>query len=259
MPHGGGRSTGHVTNDDDGNDDAEKKMLSFLKKAVIVVGSLVRILVEPREEEQRLWRMKNGGFGRGSKVHPSRRGLNEYEESLHGEIEKRLVVAWTGQRYERDEDDDDELASFLLTSKRIGSLRVSGGNDTVSSLLSSSSPIDVEPCCRLTCERINYLSLIEYRLGVFFRKMTPSDVYRSISRRHFERVVTILSSSFVYERDDVLYKKASFWLATFGHEEYDNEVTRTNGTSSSSSFSHPKITKCPKGYVTSLYSGFAER
>jgi predicted TPR repeat methyltransferase len=55
------------------------------------VGFLVRLLVQPREEEARLVR---GKIGRGAPAHPVKRELGKEENSLYREIQLALSTAW---------------------------------------------------------------------------------------------------------------------------------------------------------------------
>lgn len=78
--------------------------------------------------------------------------------------------------------------------------------------------------------QIEFLSKHEYRLGLFFRKMSPKEVQQPRARKHFQRS---------QKHPTTKSEMATFWLATM-----DDDAI---------------ITKCPADYVVSLYSTFAER
>jgi predicted TPR repeat methyltransferase len=78
-----------------------------------------------------------------------------------------------------------------------------------------------------------FLGRIEYRLGLFFRKLEPSDVYAPHSIKHFQRAIEILPN------DHELVQTAQFWIATLSDDIL--------------------IPKCPQEYIVGLYSTFSER
>mmetsp|Transcript_26876 Transcript_26876/g.37875 ORF Transcript_26876/g.37875 Transcript_26876/m.37875 type:complete len:494 (-) Transcript_26876:45-1526(-) len=92
---------------------------------------------------------------------------------------------------------------------------------------------------------IDYLAKVEYRLGLFFRKMKPHNVHRPRARQHLTKCCDKL------DPNNPLYKKARFWLATFSQD--------ANDTSSSIDEYYVSVDRCPEDYVIGLYSSFAEK
>lgn len=78
------------------------------------------------------------------------------------------------------------------------------------------------------------LGLAHYKLGMFFRKLQPELCHRPTSLFHYKKSLHFLPV------DDTNAKKCRFWLATFGNEASDIDMDR-----------------CPKEYIVSIYSSFA--
>jgi predicted TPR repeat methyltransferase len=145
-----------------------------------LAGALVRLLVEPREEEGR-----RDDIARTSPKHPSRRELNDEESELYQKLQDTLQLAW------------------------------SEGQTTESTI---------------------YVARIEYRLGLLFRKMLPTDVYRPRSVKHLTSAVE------KFPPGHSLVSTARFWLAT--QADGDSEFA---------------MDRCPKDYVVNLYANFADK
>ena len=140
--------------------------------------TLVRLLVEPRDEET-----NKGRITKHLSENPRKRGLNEPEQNLYDRIRNVTQSAW-----------GEALMTF----------------DT----------------------KIQ-LARAEYRLGLLFRKMEPSDVCGLRFIHHLTVVIEKLPG------DHPLTASARFWLAT-----------RTDGV---------VVDRCPKNYIVALYSTFAAR
>ena len=96
-----------------------------------------------------------------------------------------------------------------------------------------------DPTVTRNIESMEFLSFREYRLGRFFRKLEPSNIYRDISIFYFEKAISHLP------RSHTDHTMARFWLATL--------KPITNGES------NPTFTQCPPEYIIGLYSTFAPR
>uniref|UniRef100_A0A7S4HHC3 Methyltransferase type 12 domain-containing protein n=1 Tax=Odontella aurita TaxID=265563 RepID=A0A7S4HHC3_9STRA len=178
---------------------------------------LVRLLVEPREEEARSLRCMsatNGNYiAKASPKHPLRRELDRSEKDLYDRIRHASVC----------------LARSTILETR----GVEGRHREEMEVLSNVS---------------NGFGWTQYRLGVFFRKMQPEEVYRPQSQFHFRIAVKSL------HENSALSKKAQFWLATFGVDDVLND-----GNETSDEKTMVNIDRCPEEYVVSLYSTFARK
>ena len=159
------------------------------------IGLLVRLLVEPREEERSAIRGKVGGA---SLEHPSRRPLNEEESEYYNKLElafqETLMQQDTMNSYNRE-----------------------------------------------------FLAEIHYKLGIFFRKIHPTNIGIKRSKYHFRQCITVPATRHS--------EMASFWIATLNddcsaEDDKDDDDARHN---------REAITKCPTDYIVSLYSSFAAR
>jgi predicted TPR repeat methyltransferase len=97
--------------------------------------------------------------------------------------------------------------------------------------------------CLSTINVVLCLGKYEYRLGTFFRKMEPRQVYQLQSQRHFRRAATELAT--IYH---TLAQEALFWLAS---------MASGNGTNSNESAGG--VSRCPPAYIEGLFSTFAKR
>ena len=88
-------------------------------------------------------------------------------------------------------------------------------------------------------ESIEFIGFREYRLGRFFRKLEPSNIYRILSIFYLEKAIEHLS------RNHKDHTMAQFWLATV--------------TPISNDASKPTFTICPAEYIVGLYSTFAPK
>lgn len=182
--------------------------------AAAFAGALARLLVEPRDEEKRQMLREKTDLGRASPRHPCRRDLNEKERDLYEKVAAAMEMA----EEELDKSSKDRCAGMA------GSCRsVAPSQDDL------------------------YISRVHYRLGLFFRKMQPSDVHRPCSRRHFYAASNRLPV------DHPMSNKARFYLATFSE---DDIADSTNGEDFMSAF-RVCIDRCPEEYIVSLYSSFA--
>ena len=147
--------------------------------AVALAIAMVRLLVEPREEDARKLRYAVGkaAVGRSSPRHPSRRDLSEAERDLYRQVRRALDLAASGGGEEK-EDPESHAVHEIGASKE-------------------------------TC----FLAKSEYRLGFFFRKMMPKAEHRPSSRRHFDKAARMLPPG------DPLGKSTRFWLATLNGDE----------------------------------------
>ena len=84
----------------------------------------------------------------------------------------------------------------------------------------------------LSIDEKQILSKLEYRIGLFFRKKTPSSIHQLRARKH------LMKSR---EHETGSHAMAEFWLGTM--VEGDNAPS--------------KIDKCPPDYIVGLYSTFA--
>jgi predicted TPR repeat methyltransferase len=96
-----------------------------------------------------------------------------------------------------------------------------------------------DPTIERNVESIEFIGLREYRLGRYFRKLEPCNVYRDMSIFYFEKAIEHLP------RNHADHTMAQFWLATLVPVRNDA--------------SKPVFTKCPAEYIVGLYSTFAPK
>lgn len=97
----------------------------------------------------------------------------------------------------------------------------------------------------LSDSQLEQLSVLDYRLGMFFRKLEPAHVYKPASRTHFHRSATNLPSN------HALLSRAKFWLATLSPSSNDVGAKRDDDGM--------EVDRCPPEYIVSLYSIFAPK
>lgn len=171
---------------------------------------LVRLMIEPRDEQRRKWReqkkKKTQNHALGSD--PMRKQLTNDEEGRYLRVNSHLSTIW----------------EIFCKQQKEGSVGAS-------------------------TDAIHYRSilLVEYRLGVFFRRL---DFVRS--KVHFGRVLKWLPES------DNLRKKAIFWYVTLMSDNYgDSNGDENRDNNDGVVVNQQDITRCPPEYVESLYSSFA--
>jgi len=106
---------------------------------------------------------------------------------------------------------------------------------------------------------IQCLAKAQYRLGTFFRTLYPHFSHRITSIRHFRSVLELLKLPYMNlsytlqsqssELHDLVIK-ANFWLATF-QQDYQDLPTNSD------LHDNVQVDRCPSEYVISLYSSFA--
>jgi predicted TPR repeat methyltransferase len=186
-----------------------------LEHVVASSGALVRLLVEPREE---LERIENTTYG-ATKNNPMRRDFNKQEKDVYQQICSSLDQAWNMVKTKTNDDASPPQ----------------GENKVPPTMLSGTT--------------VQYLQKIEYRLGIFFRKMKPSSVHVPSSRRHFHAAVM----GTLPLKNQNVSDKARFWLATLHSDGQDENTTLDTSAVSLN------IDRCPEEYIISLYSSFASR
>jgi predicted TPR repeat methyltransferase len=174
---------------------------------------LVRLLVEPRDEETKQVR---GKVGSGSSNHPSRRPLNDDELIVYDDIVKTLSAMWTITTTKKKEtknyvnyinnNNTNSSSSSSSSSSSTPTNHHDKANDNNSSTIDNNNNNDnnsdhiVSVCnddddgdddegIRVTWKQIAVLSHQEFRLGRFFRKKLPSDINPSRSRSHFRNSI----------------------------------------------------------------------
>lgn len=202
---------------------------------VASIGLLVRLLVEPREDEAKRIRAgqavviyctptKNHKQQQ-QHTHPNQRPLNKEEEALYKRIEDSLAQLWNNDSF-----NNNATAMHIPTKER------------------------------------EFVALREYRLGLLFRKLvdandlparstsstTPDGTTKNSNRERSRAWFAAAASHFPARHGHV--DLAHFWLATL-----TDESTTSSSNVNASSSPATAISKCPAAYVVRLYSSFAAR
>eukprot|EP00584_Thalassiosira_punctigera_P017922 CAMPEP_0172565572 /NCGR_PEP_ID=MMETSP1067-20121228/108729_1 /TAXON_ID=265564 ORGANISM="Thalassiosira punctigera, Strain Tpunct2005C2" /NCGR_SAMPLE_ID=MMETSP1067 /ASSEMBLY_ACC=CAM_ASM_000444 /LENGTH=507 /DNA_ID=CAMNT_0013356485 /DNA_START=96 /DNA_END=1616 /DNA_ORIENTATION=- len=205
-----------------------KKRVDNVSSQVVIALSLVRLLIEPREEMARI----NDEFHAKTTMRQDLcvnklTGLDE--RSIYEELKIAL-----------------ETSQSIIWKRRENRWQTrQTGQEANSQLANAFSSIP---------PTIQNLAIAHYRLGRFFRTMRQDGTtHHPTAKYHFSSVLELLNppymnASYKLQSQIELYDmtvKSKFWLATL---EQDVPLVHSKTM---------QVDRCPKEYVTSLYSSFA--
>ena len=203
-----------------------KRYPNNISSRVAIITSLVRLLLEPREEMAR-----NKEKTTAKHIMRQNLGINSLtrlnEQSIYEELKLMLDDTKTTIWNKREERWKEQHQ------------KEDGGERTT---LFSSIP-----------NTIQCLAKAHYRLGTVFRTMQPTTAHCPKSKYHFHSVLDLLNPPYMHTSfklqpySSELYSlvvKAKFWLATLQHG-VDGIISK-------------EVERCPSEYVVSLYSSFAD-
>jgi predicted TPR repeat methyltransferase len=206
--------------------------------AVGLSYALLRMLVEPRDEEQRRTTMSKGSI-----KHPSKRDLNNDEKKLYKKILDTLRNA------------DDMLHSFQKQDDSINDCNKNKNNDNDKG--ASNNDMKNQSVASSQCKK--NLGLAHYRLGMLFRKLIPESIHRQSSLFHYKECFKF------FPPNDTITKKCRFWLATLGEFGAFGDTNVVSGDDNLDIDTCTRtdiivnVDRCPEEYIVSLYSSFASK